>query len=150
MHTIFPPSPLERARTCLFDIDHGVRWRNKYGGFTIPSYQRELVWTDAQKKSFIESIALRLPIGVYVYNSVLDAETPSLVLLDGQQRWNAIFEYIDGKFAVFESKYSELNSRDQRLILQTMFPAIVLENATLEQCKDIYQRLAYGGTPHIV
>jgi hypothetical protein len=129
---------------------HGIQIRQSYGGWIIPDYQRTLVWILEQKIRFIESIWLKLPIGNYVYMEDWHNQKHGVgfLLLDGQQRWDAIFSYMDGGFPVFGYHYHELAEAEQRHFQHQLFPAIKVRNLTREQQVDIYNRLAYGGTPH--
>lgn len=142
-------SPFNEASSYQFDISHGIDLRESYGGFDIPDFQRELVWDENQNRLFIESIILRYPIGSYVYNQDLRGEKPMFELLDGQQRWNAIFEYVDDKFKVMGYKWSDLNTFEQFHIKHCVFPVLVTERLERDTKIEIYERLAYGGTPHI-
>lgn len=66
-------------------------------------YQRKLVWTVAEKKKLIDSILLNYPIPL-----ILLAEKPPLEaggsafmeVIDGMQRLNAIFSFIEHSFTV--------------------------------------------------
>lgn len=58
---------------------------------TIPTYQRPLVWSKAQKTAFIDNISRGFPFGsllLYKYDS-----TEQYSLIDGQQRFSTLREY---------------------------------------------------------
>jgi hypothetical protein len=62
-------------------------------------FQRKLVWNDAHKESFIETILKRLPFPeVYLASGELDLErqTSTTLVVDGQQRLNTIYQYVSG------------------------------------------------------
>lgn len=62
-----------------------------------PEYQRRLVWGTAQKSRLIESLLLNIPIPpVYLYEST----AARYEVMDGQQRLNAVKEFIAGDFAL--------------------------------------------------
>lgn len=62
-----------------------------------PSFQRKLVWNDAHKESFIETILLGLPFPeIYLADGEIDLETQTskTLVVDGQQRLNTTYQYI--------------------------------------------------------
>ena len=145
----FPHAILKSASSYQFTIGHGLNVRTKWGGWVIPDFQRDLVWTDEQKSRFIESLLLELPIGSYCYNESLGGRGQiAMSLLDGQQRWSAIFDFVDDKVPAFSLRYSELTSSELAFFDNRVFPAIVVRDMSYEEQKDIYDRLAYGGTPN--
>lgn len=118
------------------------------GTFILPPFQRPPVWTEAQQVSFIESLWLKLPVGAYTVNYKQGAPTDCW-LLDGQQRWTAIIAYTQNAFRVFGHFYDELPMVDVRGFEFGMPMArLQTSTASVEKCQEIYNRLAYGGTPH--
>jgi hypothetical protein len=113
----------------------------------IPDFQRPVVWTEAQCVRFIESIWGGLPIPAYVYDQEQRGEWRK-TLLDGQQRWYAIGQYVDGAFPVHGAFWKDIPEGWRRRFANTPFSAYVTYDASLEEQKEIYDRLAYGGTPH--
>ena len=65
----------------------------------IPAFQRPSVWTVEQKTSLIKSILRGLPTGTYYINRSNNSELNDL-LFDGQQRFTAIQEFLDGSFPI--------------------------------------------------
>ena len=126
-----------------FCLEHGINMRDR-GGFTIPSYQRGIVWDETQQIKFIESIWLGLPIGSYIYAT--DTFHTENFLLDGQQRWNSIYRYIEDSFRVFDKLYSELESPDVLNFKSKLFPGYIAKDFSESDQREIYERLAYGGT----
>lgn len=156
------PKPFLDATTRNYTIEHGVgvgrsaprparAGERALGMFKLPPFQRQAVWTEHQKARFIESIWLHLPIGSYVVNrdDQYEAGYPcDSWLLDGQQRWTAIVEYVGDGFSAFGLRFSELADGQRRKFLNHPFPAIETRDLTQKQCRDVYNRLAYGGTNH--
>lgn len=155
------PNPFLNATTLNFCIEHGVRRSDHHrpprgderalGSFNLPPFQRPSVWIGEQKVRFIESIWLHLPIASYVVNSDDRHELNYPCddwLLDGQQRWTAIIDYVNDGLRVFDLYYSELTKPQHRKFMNHTFTAIQTQNLTREQCFDVYKRLAYGGTNH--
>jgi len=59
-------------------------------------YQRKLVWTRNEKRSLIDSILKGYPIPLILLATEVSSDgDKSFEILDGMQRLNAIFEYIE-------------------------------------------------------
>jgi hypothetical protein len=117
--------------------------------FVLPPFQRGEVWTTTQKSRFIESLWLGLPISVYAYNESPTFGEIDYWLIDGQQRWTAIRDFVENKFEVFGGlKYSDMNECELRQFKNKRFPAILINSDDVKELQDIYERLAYGGTAH--
>ncbi len=129
-------------------------------GFVIPTWQRPLVWTEAQKVKFVESAWLGINLGTYTYQQQdftdeKDANGKSIpspyngFLIDGQQRMSALQDYFDDKFAVFGYKWSELDVSDHRGFSMTAgFGCYIARFQTEQEMIEMYERLSFGGTPH--
>jgi len=59
-------------------------------------YQRKLVWSQLEKKALIESILLQYPIPLIL----LASQNDKYEIIDGMQRLNAIFGFIENHFSV--------------------------------------------------
>jgi hypothetical protein len=65
-----------------------------------PEYQRRLRWTIPQKSRLIESLLLNIPIPpVFLYES----DAARYEVMDGQQRLNAVREFIAGGLRAFST-----------------------------------------------
>jgi hypothetical protein len=137
----------ERSAKRMAPLSEGER---QLGWFVLPPFQRPPVWTLAQKVRFIESCWMALPIGVFIYNRTDDMNSPyDTWLLDGQQRVTAVLEYMNDAFPVMDYRFSELTEVDHRRWHMTTNFSCMETNLTDEaQLRDVYDRLAYGGTPH--
>jgi uncharacterized protein with ParB-like and HNH nuclease domain len=155
------PAPFFDAMTRNYTIEHGVMPRTHarevnaseraIGAFKLPPFQRTAVWTALQKVRFIESIWLHLPIASYVVNrddKHEDGYPCDDWLLDGQQRWTAIIDYVNDRLRVFDLLFGELPLPKRRKFMNHPFPCIETRNLTPDKCLDVYNRLAYGGTNH--
>jgi hypothetical protein len=128
------------------ELPEGCR---RLGWFVLPPFQRQAVWTLEQKKRFIESVWLELPIGSYAYNYPNEFQHRTTHwLIDGQQRVTAILEYVAGEFEVFGHRYPDLVQPEQFQFENHVFAAIVTHETDEARLAEIYDRLAYGGTPH--
>lgn len=69
-------------------------------------YQRKLVWTKAEKACLIESLLLNYPIPLILLGVFKSSEGEEIYeIIDGMQRLNAIFSFIENKFAVSEKYF---------------------------------------------
>lgn len=122
----------------------------------IPDYQRDLVWTLEQKQNLIKSIFAGADIGtVYFARQRYDENSKKLEVttfnvIDGQQRLNAIYEYVNDGFKVNNLKFSELPQVDKRafLISNKCARYVMLFEPSREMELDIYYNLNFGGTRH--
>lgn len=128
-----------------------------------PEYQRRLRWSTTQKSRLIESLLLNIPIPpVFLYES----DAARYEVMDGQQRLNAVREFIAGDFALASLevlsplnglRYYRCPPRIKRALDRASLSAIVLllesegENApnslTMTDIRRfIFDRLNTGGT----
>jgi hypothetical protein len=129
-----------------------------------PEYQRRLRWSTPQKSKLIESLLLNIPVPpVFLYES----EAARYEVMDGQQRLNAVREFIDGEFALSSLpvlkplnglRYSRCPPRIKRTLDRASLSAIVLlleseaegphsGRLTLTDIRRfIFDRLNTGGT----
>jgi uncharacterized protein with ParB-like and HNH nuclease domain len=109
-------------------------------------YQRKLVWTVSEKEKLIGSILLKYPIPL-----ILLAERPQIhgsgkyEIIDGMQRLNAIFSFIENTFA-FENEYFDIDefSYARQLAEDDIFSKIQDKSAKIlakNKCADIVDYL---------
>lgn len=78
------------------------------------NYQRELVWTDEDKTSLIDSIMNDLDIGKFILMKLpFESGKPNDQIVDGKQRLTTICEFYEDRFVWRGNKYSELSSNDR-------------------------------------
>lgn len=118
--------------------------------FVLPPFQRPPVWKRAQQIRLVESAWVGLPIGIIVYNRDPRHDGPfDNYLLDGQQRVTALMAYMADEFPVFGYRFSELTVQDRRRwSMSTALPLAEMTSQNLDELRDVYDRLAYGGTAH--
>ncbi|MBZ9990195.1 DUF262 domain-containing protein [Mesorhizobium sp. BH1-1-5] len=128
-----------------------------------PEYQRRLRWTVTQKSKLVESLLLNIPVPpVFLYES----DAARYEVMDGQQRLNAVKEFIAGDFALTSLtvlkplngiRYSRCPPRIKRALDRASISAIVLllesdsENvqnrlSMTDIRRFIFDRLNTGGT----
>lgn len=86
-------------------------------------YQRKLVWTTTEKQKLIDSILIDLPIPLILLAQYQD--TKKFEIIDGLQRFNAIFSFIENHFATKENKFFniEQNARAKQRLEEGAFSA---------------------------
>lgn len=128
-----------------------------------PEYQRRLRWSSVQKSKLIESLLLNIPVPpVFLF----EGEAARYEVMDGQQRLNAVREFLAGDFAlsgltVLEPlnglRYSRCPPRIKRALDRASLSAIVLLLESEPEKVDgslkitdirrfIFDRLNTGGT----
>jgi len=150
MNIRFPKSILRRCSYMNYNINEGLMRRSNNEGFALPSYQRGDVWTLEQKIKFIESLVMKIPVGAYCVHTDDEDNQWKWELLDGQQRWTAIFNYVDNVFPVFGLYYRDLTEVELRYFKFIEFPVFMASGFTEEEKEELFNRLAYGGTPNCV
>lgn len=116
-------------------------------GRLIPDayFQRNLVWRDVHKIDFIKTILLGLPFPqMFISKGKVDVESMSTIscIVDGQQRTNAIIEYIDDKFGVDDKYYSELNDTKKSEFLKYEIAIIELDIENDDpKVQEIFKRI---------
>jgi hypothetical protein len=130
-------------------------WAKRFiGRFPIPPFQRELCWTTEQNIDLIESVYLGFDIGTYMVNNWgmrgnEQSYVPlSDVLLDGQQRVNAICRYVNNEFQVFGAYFNDVALPDQRRFLRTTFTRKVVTCFNEEKLRIVYNKLNFSGVRH--
>jgi hypothetical protein len=120
----------------------------RLGWFVLPAFQRPPVWTLEQQERFIESAWMGLPLGVFVWNDAPGTRFDQW-LLDGQQRVGAVLAYMADEFPVYGYRFSELTETDLRKWeMSVSFPCRKTNLRDEAMLRDVYDRLAYGGTAH--
>lgn len=128
-----------------------------------PEFQRRMRWNDARKSLFVESLMLNIPVPPV---SLLEAGSSRYEVVDGQQRLNAIVEFLEGEYALSDLKeleglngmrFSDFSSRAARTFERaTLSSMIVLKPSDEEMAEQgvggnddmrrlIFDRLNAGG-----
>lgn len=105
-----------RELTDGYTIDKESNGVVGYGGKLDirPAYQREFVYSEEKQKAVIDSVTHGFPISI-MYWAVRDDD--SFEVLDGQQRTLSICEYVAGRFPYNGQFFYNLDSEDQKIIL---------------------------------
>ncbi|MEU7788613.1 DUF262 domain-containing protein [Amycolatopsis sp. NPDC049159] len=94
-------------------------------------YQRKLVWAVEEKSLLIDSVIKKLPIPLILLAEAMQDDSPRLEIIDGLQRLNALFAFIENEFPV-EGKYFDLETLADTKIL--------LDKGDLEQKSPVLER----------
>lgn len=133
-------------------------------------YQRGEVWKPKQKALFIDSILK----GIIPNNIIVNKKVKNNginICIDGKQRMNTIFDFMDNKFPIFLKNrvifFSEINDdidlsefdknmvgKKKRIMTDnergefkdTSIPFAVYKNLTYEQESEIFERIQNGST----
>ncbi|WP_370675565.1 DUF262 domain-containing protein [Pleomorphomonas sp. PLEO] len=110
-----------------------------------PYFQRNLVWRDLHKRDFIDTILKGYPFPqIFIARGDIDVEsmTSQSCVVDGQQRMNAIMEFVTDLFSASGRKFSEMDLVDKEEFLKYQIPVIDLEmKATDPSVIDVFKRL---------
>ena len=109
-------------------------------------YQRKLVWTKDEKASLIESLLLNYPIPLIllgVFKTIGDEDVYEII--DGIQRLNAIFEFIENAFAV-NGRYFDIKQHTfaNELAQNGVFKSVDTESSSLLSSDTCAKLLEYS------
>ena len=108
-------------------------------------FQRNLVWREVHKRDFIETILNGYPFPqIFISKGKVDVESMSTVscIVDGQQRCNAISDFIDGAFEVGGKTYTTLTETQKSDFLKYEVAVIELELENDDpKVQEIFQRI---------
>ncbi|MBU1095678.1 MAG: DUF262 domain-containing protein [Bacteroidetes bacterium] len=104
-------------------------------------YQRKLVWSEQEKSRLIESIIRGYPIPLILLAEKKISQGPAhYEILDGVQRFNAIFAFIENEFP-FDNKYFDIKefTRAFQLYQQGIFKIAEPDKSLLDskQCANM-------------
>lgn len=126
----------------LIDVVNEIRSRRL---IMSPYFQRNLVWRLIHKIDFIKTILLGYPFPqIFIARGTIDLEsmTTTSCIVDGQQRMNAITEYIKDEFKVDDKFFSDLNITEKENFLKYQIPIIDLDISNDDpEIIEIFQRL---------
>lgn len=114
-----------------------------------PDYQRDLVWTDEQKTSLLDSIFSNVDIGKFTF--IKRDYQPNRVfwyeILDGKQRLSTLCDFYEDRFAWRGKKFSELCAADAYHFKN--FPIVSGEvgEITEQQILKLFVKMNTSGTP---
>lgn len=115
-------------------------------GLTLsPYFQRNLVWRDAHKRDFIDTILNGFPFPqIFLARGPIDLETmtASQAVVDGQQRLSAIRDFISGKLDVNGKRFPDLTKEEKEEFLKYEVAVIDFDlDVGDARLKDVFHRL---------
>ncbi|HET9241393.1 MAG TPA: DUF262 domain-containing protein [Oligoflexus sp.] len=98
-------------------------------------YQRKLVWTLEEKQQLVDSILHGYPIPLILLATRSNDEKRIFEILDGMQRLNALFSFIENRFSLKNGKYFDVGelSRAKQLSDQGLFKSVKEKDKLLDR-----------------
>ncbi len=116
-----------------------------------PEFQRNAVWPAAAKAYLIDTILHERPMPLFFFQRGRSAQTgkPVYSVVDGQQRLRSIFEFLDDRFTLSQSKstslagktFSKLSPEMQDRILNYDLNIEELSGYDEKEVRDIFVRM---------
>ncbi|RZL61200.1 MAG: DUF262 domain-containing protein [Variovorax sp.] len=116
-----------------------------------PEFQRNAVWPPAAKAYLIDTILSDRPMPLFFFQRGRSAQTgkPIYSVVDGQQRLRSIFEFIDDRFSLSQSKepvfkgkkFSQLSVDLQDKVLNYDLNIEELSGYNEDEIRDIFVRM---------
>src|SRR6202162_2447527 len=126
--------------------------RFQKGNFSIPSYQREFVWTPEDQSSFIESVIMGLPIPMMF---LAEDDEGTFEIVDGMQRIKALEEFVSNdltlrglqKLTALEGfQLDRLPENQREKFTSRALRIVVLDQDTTEESRrDLFERINKSG-----
>jgi len=139
--------------------------------YANPEYQRGKVWKPAQKKRLVDSVLRGYPIPLiylhHISKEVDGARREDFEVIDGQQRINALHEFKEGAFKLFDpvvdeeeaqfpsfitqqpcewggKLFEELSPALQTQMLKTELSVMLIQTDAPNEARDLFIRLQAG------
>lgn len=136
-----------------------------------PEYQRGVVWTIAQKKRLIDSVLRGYPLPLiyfhYIKQEAAGLQSQRYEVIDGQQRIDALCDYAEGAFRLFDPRadeaaarfpdfvkrepclwgrklFEELTPELKAVLLNTPLMIVKIEADNGNEARDLFVRLQAG------
>jgi hypothetical protein len=112
-----------------------------------PDFQRRLVWTDKDKRAFLQTVLESYPFPeIYIAAGTVDPDTGDAteLLVDGQQRVTTLYQYFTDTLGFSLNKippYSQLEKQQKMDFLDYDVVVRDLGNKTIIQIKEIFERI---------
>ena len=117
-----------------------------------PEFQRNSIWPRAAKSYLIDTILSEKPIPVLYFQRTVSAQTNRVEynVVDGQQRLNALFQFIENRFSLTESdaqspwyrlRWKALTPDERERILSYDFVVQELSGYSSDNIRDMFTRM---------
>lgn len=150
---IYPDATVKISKEQFSIYDLKRQYDKRKNIIIDPDFQRNDVWKTKQKSELIESVLMGIPIPIMYLFEDKDGKRQ---VVDGRQRLNAFFSFIDGEFKLNNLKilkeqngksFEDLESIHQGMIEDYQLFVYVIQPPTSEKVKfDIFDRVNRGGT----
>ena len=135
--------------TRVYSVADFLEWRNGNLLDLSPDFQRRAVWTEKAKSFLVDTLIREKPIPKLILSQELRSGRNVRVVVDGQQRLRAIFEFIDGAFTVSRAhnpeiagiEFDSLPDEVQRAFLKYELGVDLLFDPEYEDLLDIFARI---------
>lgn len=148
---------MEALTVSHYSPDYFALLREKGGLELTPKFQRKNVWKTPARSYLIDSLIRRMVVPPLYLREVQaeDYARPVCQVVDGQQRLNAVLDYLDGKYALvrqLDSEYrgkafEELPPEIQGRIRNYSFICHVLHGVSDEEVLEIFRRVNLNSVP---
>ena len=142
---------MEPSKHRTFSINDFKQWYENGELILVPKFQRRSVWNPKARSFFIDTILRGKPVPPIFIRQSLDIRKGTTIreVVDGQQRLNAIFDYLKGDFTVqkFHNssvgglRFSELSDDERTRFLNYELSVALLVGATDSDVLDIFARI---------
>ena len=123
--------------------------------YIIPKYQRDLKWTLEDNQNLIYSLMIGSPIGEFIFVKETVENTKAYchtwTVIDGQQRINALREFVQNKYPDKDNRYyKDYSYREMVYLFEDFdnFSAVYIEDLTEIEQVEIYLSKNIGGVVH--
>jgi len=134
-----------------YSIAELLDWSRRRELIANEEYQRAgRLWPPSAKSYFIDTVLKSFPFPKVYFHEKLDRETkrPKREIVDGQQRLNCIFDFIDGKFALGQNavgyqgrRFPDLTDDEQDTFLTYTVSVDVIRNAERADILQMFRRM---------
>lgn len=134
-----------------FNISDFYEWYKKGLLILQPKFQRRLVWSPTARSYLIDTILRNLPVPkLYIRQQIdVDKHITLREVVDGQQRLQAVFDFLDGNLTVSKNhntqycnlKFEELPEEIKEKFLSYQFSVDLLLGASDRDVLDIFTRI---------
>jgi Protein of unknown function DUF262/HNH endonuclease len=151
-------------------VDELLQLRRANMLYPNPEYQRSAVWTPGQKKRLLDSVLRGYPIPLiylhHISKEVAGARREDFEIIDGQQRINALYEYVEGAYKLFDplsdeeagfpsfiqeqacpwgaKSFDQLTPELQQQLRGTSLSIVFIETHVVNEARDLFIRLQAG------
>ena len=152
-------------------VDHLLEWNRANMLAPNSEYQRGSVWTTPQKMRLVDSVMRGSPIPLidlnHIRKEVAGAQRDDFEIIDGQQRIDALHEFMEGHFKLFDpiadeaaaqfpsfikeqpcrwagKSFEELDKEEQIRFRDTELSVVMIQTDAQNEARDLFIRLQAG------